>query len=376
MRRLVYDTNGDVYLTFPCSIKQVQAPTGDRITAPDGTDIACTEKSHGRCRPIQLQVTSRVLKSTSRVWRAMLSNEDMAEALALKSTGSVNITLPEDNPPCFVHVMEVIYGTIRRLSKTDALTLARISTIVDKYEFHEAMERAAMTWYLQFFPSEIPRKFNNDMILWLWISWVFRDHRVFTILTATCQMEAKGPIANPIAKEIWLPQVIIDGIEQRRLDALTRIHSLFVSKIAEEKRENERLGSSLYEAWLAMFRPLRAFRIGYLVLEASRVGIPCPLTAVSPKQGFDGVSFQDVSSKLKDMDDPDNITLGTPSIGSYLPRVIDILGTFVPVFGRVLAQTPVALGDMAHRSHIKQDFHNLLRDLENELWGLDLTDLI
>jgi hypothetical protein len=109
------------------------------------------------------------------------------------------------------------------------------------------------------------------------------------------------------------------------------------------------------------------------MLQASEAGIPCHLTDLTSRRHcFDGVSFKHVSSILKEMEDPDDTILCTASLGSRLPGVIDILGSFIPVIGRELGEPQSAV---SRKSNIKADFDELLVCLENEIWGLDLDNL-
>lgn len=169
-------------------------------------------------------------------------------------------------------------------------------------------------------------------------------------------------------------QIFIDTIERRRVDALSRIQSLFIAKISDQTDERDRLRSDPKDIyWYEITRPLRAFRLGFLMLQASEAGIPCHLTDLpSQRHRFDGLSFKSVSSILREMNDPDDILLCSPSLGSRLPTIVDMLGSFVPLFGRVLGEPQSSLSG---KSNIKSDFEKLLECLENERWGFDLDSL-
>jgi hypothetical protein len=131
------------------------------------------------------------------------------EAQTLIANGSVHIPLPGDNPEAFLIVMATIYQRHDKVPATlDSMTLAHIATIVDKYEFHQAVRKQVLKW-IDELESDIPSTFNDNMILWLWISWVFRLRSLFRKLTAISQREARGPISTPVIDDVCLPQRLI-----------------------------------------------------------------------------------------------------------------------------------------------------------------------
>lgn len=131
----------------------------------------------------------------------------------MAANGSVHIPLPDDNPELFLIVMAIIYQKDDKVPKNmDSLTLARIATIVDNYEFHQAVEKQARIW-IDKLEDDIPDTFNDDVISWLWISWVFRLHTLFRKITAISQREARGPLSTHRVDDVWLPQRIIGQTE-------------------------------------------------------------------------------------------------------------------------------------------------------------------
>jgi hypothetical protein len=109
------------------------------------------------------------------------------------------------------------------------------------------------------------------------------------------------------------------------------------------------------------------------MLQAYEAGIPCHGTGfTSQRHRFEGVSYRYASSILKEMDDPDDILLCTPSLGSQLPKVIDVLGSLLPLVGRVFGEPQSSVGG---KTNFKRDFNELIERLENEVWGLDLDSI-
>ncbi|KAH1508063.1 hypothetical protein KXX29_006864 [Aspergillus fumigatus] len=234
MDEYVFDVQGDVVLCLSCSNNRDN----------EGRTTREQEEHYDYLRSIQLKVSSAVLSSCSRVFRALLNNERLMESRTLVANGSVEIPLPDDNPELFLIVIAIIYQRHDQVpTNMDSTTLARLATLVDKYEFHQSVRQQALKW-VDKLESEIPSTLNNDTIIWLWISLVFRLRTLFRKLTAISQKEATGPISTPFMDDICLPARLINAIERRRLDALSRLQSLFVAKIADQDDENYGLSRS------------------------------------------------------------------------------------------------------------------------------------
>ncbi|KAH2866201.1 hypothetical protein KXV31_004670, partial [Aspergillus fumigatus] len=283
MDEYVFDVQGDVVLCLSCSNNRDN----------EGRTTREQEEHYDYLRSIQLKVSSAVLSSCSRVFRALLNNERLMESRTLVANGSVEIPLPDDNPELFLIVIAIIYQRHDQVpTNMDSTTLARLATLVDKYEFHQSVRQQALKW-VDKLESEIPSTLNNDTIIWLWISLVFRLRTLFRKLTAISQKEATGPISTPFMDDICLPARLINAIERRRLDALSRLQSLFVAKIADQDDENYGLSRSSNPEgvyWYKVTRPLRAFRLGFLMLQAYEAGIPCHGTGfTSQRHRFDGL---------------------------------------------------------------------------------------
>jgi hypothetical protein len=172
------------------------------------------EEHYDYLRSIQLKVSSAVLSSCSRVFRALLNNERLMESRTLVANGSVEIPLPDDNPELFLIVIAIIYQRHDQVpTNMDSTTLARLATLVDKYEFHQSVRQQALKW-VDKLESEIPSTLNNDTIIWLWISLVFRLRTLFRKLTAISQKEATGPISTPFMDDICLPARLISKLAE------------------------------------------------------------------------------------------------------------------------------------------------------------------
>lgn len=83
--------------------------------------------------------------------------------------------------------MHIIHGHNRQVSRLVGLELlAKIAALVDYYACYEAVEVFAELWLLGLKShSELPSQVGRDLVLWLFISWLFADADIFTSVTST-----------------------------------------------------------------------------------------------------------------------------------------------------------------------------------------------
>lgn len=158
-----------------------------------------------------------------------------------------------------------------------------------------------------------------------------------------------------------------DAIEQRRLDTLGRIESLLVAKIMEQRDEQVSSGADPEDLFIRSFMPLRAFWIGFLMLEGLNWGVlNIPM---SDDRSFMGVCYKSVSMSIRNMIDLNDWMVGTNPPGSRLPFFVDGLSSLIPILGR-------SLGESWHSMHstpgFNASFNDVIDNLETEEWGLDL----
>ena len=117
-----------------------------------------------------LRASSAHLTLKSRVFRAMLEGYGFEETKQLQEQHCVELQLPEDDCAAFTIVMNVVHGNFFRVPKVVELSmLLKIATLVDKYEWHEAVEGSASHW-IQNLRSSFPKKMTPSVLSWLWLS--------------------------------------------------------------------------------------------------------------------------------------------------------------------------------------------------------------
>ncbi|RLL94683.1 hypothetical protein CFD26_104925 [Aspergillus turcosus] len=174
---------------------------------------------------VGMRVSSKHLSLASPVFEKMFHGL-WKEAQCLHA-GHVEIEMDWQNMDAMLILMNVIHGhgpDIPR--KVNLETLTEISILVDYYNCHEAINLASVLW-IWHLRAGMAKEFCDDIVRWIWISWVFRLVDIFRSATYCAVTQSKGPISS-----LGLPihHRIIDAIENRRehcikttLEALSRL---------------------------------------------------------------------------------------------------------------------------------------------------------
>lgn len=75
------------------------------------------------------------------------------------------------------------------------MKLPELALTVDKYDFHNALESYAHEW-IDLLRDSIPTSFNDELLSWIWTSWVFSMKQDFKALTEIAQRESTCPITE------------------------------------------------------------------------------------------------------------------------------------------------------------------------------------
>ena len=101
--------------------------------------------------------------------------------------------------------MNIIHGHTRKVPRSVSLEiLAKFAVLVDYYECFEAVEVFTDMWINEL-KEDLPKTYSRDLILWIWISWVFRQAEQFTATTGIALKQSRGPIQTlglPIPERI------------------------------------------------------------------------------------------------------------------------------------------------------------------------------
>lgn len=206
-------------------------PNGDVVLAlrnPNAAFPLWTEEANegnpalpqeaGRDVAIRIRVSSKHLTLASPYFNAMFKG-NWKEGNALRSDGSVTLFIDNWDPDALSIVMNIIHGRTRQVPREVTIeTLGKIAVIVDYYGCSEAVEVFSDMW-INKLKDSIPAVSIIDTMVWILVSWVFRQEELFEAATKQSVIRHSFYISNrglPIPESIirkWDPEKTFPCLE-------------------------------------------------------------------------------------------------------------------------------------------------------------------
>lgn len=141
----------------------------------------------------RIKVSSRHLALASAHLRNKFRHLPDGSAAA-EADGRWHVTLGGYDAAAVVIVMDVIHGRGRKVPRAlDLETLAKVAVFVDTFRCLDAVEVYAERWFLKL-EGQVPREYGRDLLLWIYVSYVFRQSEVFQKATKIAVLQSQGPI--------------------------------------------------------------------------------------------------------------------------------------------------------------------------------------
>lgn len=200
----IMDPSGDVILT----LSNPDAP----FAVWDRSGISDTDKQIPEDNPtpapapdVTFLLSSRHLSLASPVLKTMLSGP-WSEGVKMDSDSLYHLTAGDWDSEALAMVMNVIHGRWSLVPTTVALEmLAKIAVIIDYYDIREPLQLILSLWMKDFKASSIPMSLGRELVLWILVSWVFKDQALFqqaikvAILRSTHELDVPGDLPIPSA---------------------------------------------------------------------------------------------------------------------------------------------------------------------------------
>ncbi|GIK06685.1 hypothetical protein Aspvir_002335 [Aspergillus viridinutans] len=177
--------------------------------------------------------------------------------------------------------MNIIHGRGRNVPRQVTLqTLSEIAALVDYYECYEVVDVVSGVWFNNFF-LQMPVALGKDVILWIFISWVFQQPFAFTSATKIAATQSQQRI-DP--GDLPIPKRILDKIEEHRRNGVKSALDMSYNLVAD-LRDGRKHCSDVCDA----------LRLGLFIKQIHAGGQLPPLPAVS----IPNVSLVQVASILQ-----------------------------------------------------------------------------
>jgi hypothetical protein len=147
---------------------------------------------------IRFQVCAGNLMSAS-PWfnRAMKKNGWMESTCNLEDS-LFHLSAQDWDEEAFVILMDVFHLRNNKVPRAITLEmLAKFAVLADYYECSESVDLFVNIWLADLrVKTPIPTTYCRDLILWLWISWIFKLPELFKQVTAVAIVQSAEPVRN------------------------------------------------------------------------------------------------------------------------------------------------------------------------------------
>lgn len=145
-------------------------------------------------RVVRMRVSSKHLSLASPMFKKMLHGP-WKEAQGLR-VGHVEIRMDWQNLDAMLILMKAIHGNWPDFPRDVSLeTLAEICTLVDYYYCQKAIHHTLELW-IRHLAGGMAKASCDDIVRWIWISWVLRATDLFRYATYQAVSQSKGPIST------------------------------------------------------------------------------------------------------------------------------------------------------------------------------------
>jgi hypothetical protein len=176
---------------------------------------------------VYFRVSSRHLMLASPWIRRALTKDAWSESNRHEVDGLFHITAEDWDEDSFLILLNILHLRNRQVPRTVTLEmLAKIAVLVDYYECGEAIELFTDMWITSLTKgTKIPSIHNRDLVLWIWISWVFNLSDCFERATAVAIKQSDEgirsldlPLPTKVIGRLHTSQILTMFTDQSRRD--------------------------------------------------------------------------------------------------------------------------------------------------------------
>ncbi|KAL6896510.1 hypothetical protein GGI43DRAFT_122332 [Trichoderma evansii] len=239
----------------------------------------------GSTPEIHMRLSSKHLTLSSIYFQRLTAN-DWKETKA-ESGYSYTVTAEEWDEEALIILMNIIHGQTQKVPlDVDLEKLAKIAVLVDYYKCHKAVDFFAKVWVsrLQSGPFLY---YSRELLLRLFVSYVFSEYYHFTKLTRTIIYVSRGPIHT---LGLPMPKELVDALDKSRQRLISGFaSSLNTLKTQLSKEETECSFECLSLSLGVLVKGMRAMR----------------LHDPQPTEPFDGYSVYAIENAIKNIKMPE-----------------------------------------------------------------------
>jgi hypothetical protein len=135
---------------------------------------------------IHYHVSSRHLMLASPVFKRALNKNGFAESVRNEIDGFFHIDASDWDPEALLIVLRILHGRNKQVPRKASLDmLAKIAILEDYYTFGESLDVFTEIWVQELIKVSIPTVYCRDLVLWIWVAWLFDKDQQFKEATTT-----------------------------------------------------------------------------------------------------------------------------------------------------------------------------------------------
>ena len=112
-------------------------------------------------------------------------------------------------------ILNIMHLRNKKVPKTVSLDmLAKVGVLIDYHECGEALKMFTAIWISDITEIPLPTAICRDVVLWIWVAWVFELHEQFEVVTAVSIRKSEKaidtldlPIPNSVSSECSYPNL-------------------------------------------------------------------------------------------------------------------------------------------------------------------------
>ncbi|KAI8631555.1 hypothetical protein F5Y19DRAFT_424150 [Xylariaceae sp. FL1651] len=217
-------SSGDIPQTQPQPSSNAAEHEPNKEAPQESNESAVKPEEHKEpstdATTIYVRVSSAHMKLASQEFKKALAGD--SKELRPKVDGRLHVDASDWDEEALLIVLRVIHGQNRQVPKiVDLELLAKIAVIVDYYKCHEVFDAFAELWLRRLKDHLILlHKLDRDLMLLLFVSWVFRWANEFKRATGIILRQSKGQLHT---LGLPIPESITSALNTRRWKTLHTI---------------------------------------------------------------------------------------------------------------------------------------------------------
>jgi len=255
--------------------------------------IAPEEPGELEEQSIHYHVSSRHLMLASSTFKRMLAQDGFAESVRNEVDGLYHIVAHDWDPEAFLIVLRIVHGRNKQVPREVTLEmLAKIAVLEDYYNFEESLDVFTEVWVQSLTKTSIPTIYCRDLVLWVWVAWIFDVEQQFTQATDTVIRQSTESFQT---LELPIPTRVSDELDCKRYQAIESVIEQLHQHLEKYRRTDY---TCLYGTALSF--QCGSFLLGSMMKEMSRLGLCEP----RPEVPFTDLSFSALCEQVQGMQSP------------------------------------------------------------------------